>query len=255
MARPSTLTAAGIDLICRAYKRAISKTTSSVFSAGAFPKIQIKVFFDVGANIGWVAKGAAEQLPEAEVYAFEPAPTTVQLLKENLGRFPGMDRIKIEAIALGDRNGRVQMTNHPGFTTNRVMASDDQTDTNVVEIEIQRGDDFCKARGIQVVDYLKVDAEGLDLEVLHGFSAMLGAGAINILQVEVGFSGENALHRPLSVFEDYLRPLGYRLMLIKNQSTFEAPYLQYADCIFIREAYAHEGGVAGTPERRLAATA
>jgi hypothetical protein len=41
-------------------------------------------------------------------------------------------------------------------------------------------------------------------------------------------------------FEAFLRPLGFRLMVIKTQSTHEIPYLQYADAVFIREDYARE---------------
>jgi FkbM family methyltransferase len=201
------------------------------------PKARLDLVFDVGANIGWVSWQFVRNLPHVRVHAFEPVPGTFADLQANLSRFPGTDRVTMVQMALGAETGQARMTNHPGRTTNRIVTTRDEP---TVEVEVQRGDDYCASHGFDRIDYLKIDVEGHDLEVLQGFVGMMKRGAINFISVEVGFSGEIPVHRPLGDFDAFLRPFGFRLMVIKNQATSEIPYLQYADAVFIREDYARE---------------
>ena len=46
------------------------------------------------------------------------------------------------------------------------------------------GDSFCRRRGIDHIDLLKIDTEGHDLEVLRGFAQMLTSQAIDVVQFE-----------------------------------------------------------------------
>jgi FkbM family methyltransferase len=156
------------------------------------PKARLDLVFDVGANIGWVSWQFVRLLPHVRVHAFEPVPGTFADLTANLARFPGTDRVTLVPIALGAAAAYARMTSYPGFTTNRILTTEGEP---TVEVEVQRGDDYCARQGLDHIDYLKIDVEGHDLEVLQGFGGMLKRGAINFVQVEVGFSGEIPIHR------------------------------------------------------------
>lgn len=67
------------------------------------------------------------------------------------------------------------------------------------------GDQFCEQEKISHIDYLKIDAEGFDYEVLVGFKGMLSSGKVRALQ----FEHEGG--RYIRDFHDFLFPLGYRI--------------------------------------------
>jgi hypothetical protein len=56
----------------------------------------------------------------------------------------------------------------------------------VERIALTTLDSYCAFEGIQKIDFLKIDAEGHDLEVLKGASTMLAEGRITYVQFEFG---------------------------------------------------------------------
>ena len=68
---------------------------------------------------------------------------------------------------------------------------------NVVEVKARviTGDAYLRERGIKHVDVLKIDVEGAEFAVLHGFADAFALGAIDLVQFEYG-----ALNLPLRYF-------------------------------------------------------
>ena len=80
------------------------------------------------------------------------------------------------------------------------------------------GDAFCDEHRVERIAFLKIDAEGHDLEVLRGFRKMLEGMRIDLVEAEVGMNPENTRHVPFEVVKAYLERLGYRLFLIYDQA-------------------------------------
>jgi hypothetical protein len=59
--------------------------------------------------------------------------------------------------------------------------------------ELTTVDRFCEERRLEHVDFLKIDVEGFERDVLEGASNMLGAGKIRYVQLE--FNAMNLLSR------------------------------------------------------------
>lgn len=79
-----------------------------------------------------------------------------------------------------------------------------------VEIETTTLDTFCQAEGIDSIDFLQIDVQGADLDVLQGSSEILNRGVLGI-QIEVEFS-PLYLNQPLFADVDtYLRKNGLKL--------------------------------------------
>jgi FkbM family methyltransferase len=77
-------------------------------------------------------------------------------------------------------------------------------------IEITTLDAFCQAEGIDSVDFLQVDVQGADLQVLEGASEMLNRGVLGV-EIEVEFS-PLYLHQPLfSDIDSHLRNIGFSM--------------------------------------------
>jgi len=62
------------------------------------------------------------------------------------------------------------------------FAIDTDTETELVNIETIA--QFCQDREIRRINFLKVDTEGYDLEVLKGAEEILDEGRIDFVQVE-----------------------------------------------------------------------
>ncbi|WP_353932707.1 FkbM family methyltransferase [Okeanomitos corallinicola TIOX110] len=79
-----------------------------------------------------------------------------------------------------------------------------------IELETTTLDTFCQAEGIDSIDFLQIDVQGADLEVLQGASEILSRGVLGI-QIEVEFS-PLYLNQPLFADVDiHLRKNGFQL--------------------------------------------
>src|SRR5262245_20315040 len=67
---------------------------------------EIRVFFDVGASIGWTSVPALSAFPTARVIAFEPHPSTFAELTAKIGRH---ERFEAHNVALSEVNGSARL--------------------------------------------------------------------------------------------------------------------------------------------------
>jgi FkbM family methyltransferase len=128
-------------------------------------------FYDVGANIGVYSLMVASSQAEATVCAFEPHPYTYSLLRENIM----LNRLDRQIItfqsALGSKNGLIKFTDMPGSAVNKTV-EDGYKQGKTIEVEIWQGDAIVHRTNI-MPDVIKIDVEGLENEVLHGFIGTL----------------------------------------------------------------------------------
>jgi FkbM family methyltransferase len=144
------------------------------------------VVFDVGANVGDWSERAATLFPAAHIHAFEIVPDTARVLAERL-RDIGGERVTVNALGLSDAPGQVTVAYSPGFSEGSsaalVQAAED---VRLIECPVSTGDAYCAEHGVERIDLLKVDVEGLEKQVLAGFAGMLSRGAVRAVQFEYG---------------------------------------------------------------------
>lgn len=75
-------------------------------------------------------------------------------------------------------------------------------------VRLRTLDSYCQELGIQVVDYLKIDVEGHELEVLKGSKQLLEQGEVQIIQFEYGGANMDARVLLKDIFE-FLQDFGY----------------------------------------------
>ena len=145
---------------------------------------QLRTVFDVGANVGTWALTAARHLPSATIYCFEVAPPTFSRLQDHVS---GERRIRAHNVGLGREDGELRFRYSPSFHEG-TTASDYPlgTDCQVFTGEIRRGDDFAREHGVDRIDLLKIDAEGMESQILDGFAGMIAKHAIDAIQFEYG---------------------------------------------------------------------
>ncbi len=126
---------------------------------------EVRTVLDIGANIGVAAVYLASVFPEARVYAFEPSPDNVPLLRRNTEPF---GRIQALPVALGERDGTLEFfssesaSNFGGFS--RFAAGSDAARKTTVPMR-HAGRQLAEL-GIGGADVIKIDVEGSEGEIL-----------------------------------------------------------------------------------------
>ena len=171
-------------------------------------RMPVRVIFDVGANVGQTAKRFKNAFPDARIYSFEPVASTFALLQKNVSKLRGVTCFH---TALGEQVKELQITTYTGKDSllNSLHAVSMNSGGQVETINVNTGDAFCAANGINYVDILKIDTEGYELEVLEGCKGLLNTGAIKSVYCEVGFNRSNQRNTYLGDVIEYLNPLGY----------------------------------------------
>ena len=68
------------------------------------------------------------------------------------------------------------------------------------------------------IDFLKIDTEGVDLDVLKGGQSLLQSGAIPFILAEVGFHPNDDRKVLFDEVRHFLMPFGYHLFGIYDQN-------------------------------------
>jgi len=166
----------------------------------------IRVVFDVGANVGEWTKIALAKFPKAQVFGFEISQKTFNTLQDNL---KGESRVALHNFGLSNDSGLIQYKDYGANSgVNTIIGNlefhDFSIQPRLLECSVMKGDDFCKENGIESIDLLKIDVEGAEFMVLEGFANMLKNNAIRIIQFEYGYANGDT-H---TLMKDFFRLLG-----------------------------------------------
>ncbi len=142
---------------------------------------------DIGAHMGeWTASlleiSDSLQIP-AQVHAFEPC---AGAFKQVCARFGSSPHVTLVNKACSQHAGTAFMHvyDEGGGGTNSLAEPLDTRTEGTEEVQLTTIDLYCEENAIKVIDLLKIDAEGHDLQVISGASGMLDRQAIRILQFE-----------------------------------------------------------------------
>lgn len=146
------------------------------------------VFFDAGAHLGYYMLTAAACVkPGGKVYAFEPFPEMVEILRKQEELNPGLAVI-IEQKALKSSGGKsfFYMPSGHDFYWERGAASlIEHSGWKKIEVSCVTLDEYIETNGIKSVRLCKIDVERAEAEVLKGARRSLGSGSLESVIVEV----------------------------------------------------------------------
>ncbi|MDA0240619.1 MAG: FkbM family methyltransferase [Proteobacteria bacterium] len=164
------------------------------------------VFFDIGANIGLYSLSAAAH-GVAKVFAFEPNPFSFGVLARNIVANEFGSQIVPVCLAMSDESSIVSFKlsgTHAGSIGNEI-AHDGSTGGGIlVQSAAFSVDEFVRVQGISRVTHLKIDVDGLELEILQGAPEILANPALKSVLVEDNSTdgqGEYALISFLEKFD------------------------------------------------------
>ena len=201
------------------------------------PSYRIRTIFDVGAHVGESVREFVRAHPEARVYCFEPFLSTFERLRDETA---GNPYVRCFPLALGAKKESIRIYAKPLSSNNSLWdwgtASAD-TDSILESVEVDTLDSVTAVHEVEHIDFLKIDTEGYDLEVLRGAENLLRTKRITFVQVEASMNRLNTKHVDFGAFMAYLEERGYLLFGLYDQTPEWSgePRLRYCNPVFVLE--------------------
>jgi FkbM family methyltransferase len=174
---------------------------------------------DVGAHVGFYAlQMALWTAPDGRVIAFEPNSTARDVLSANVALNHLAERITIEAAAAGAARGTADLF-HTGETTglSRLDAPNPSSPSApAVRVPVITLDEYCVEHRV-TPDWILIDAEGADLQVLRGAARLLRETPVQVI-VEMHTSLWDPAHTTAAAFQSFLHDCRRTAMPISGQA-------------------------------------
>lgn len=142
------------------------------------------VCIDVGAHLGDFSILAASKTG-GKIFACEPTPQILDLLRENIALNSFSDRITIVEAAISDRIGKVSFSLTNETEVNHLMHNNTKNSKNSITVKSITLDQLAKMYKLTRINLLKVDVEGAEGLVFTGMKQLLSKGKIEAILFEV----------------------------------------------------------------------
>lgn len=165
----------------------------------------VQVIFDVGANCGATSIHFSRHHPQATIHAFEPGSEPRAYLEANVAPYPN---VHVHPIGLHDRDAQVPLYFGEGNSglASVVPRADNQEGSEVVTLRSAAA--WAREQGIDRIDILKVDVEGVEPAVLESLAPLLPT--VKALYVEYDSRHDRrAIEALLRPTHDLLRGLAF----------------------------------------------
>ncbi len=160
---------------------------------------------DCGAYIGGFGLTAIAKA--AQVDFFEPDPGNFSCLSTNVGR---ATMGAAHQAGLHRKAGVLSLNRSESSVEHSFLTPDDGPALEAIEVDILRLDGFAKAQGIEQIVFLKIEAEGVEIEVYQG------VGELPIKKIAVDINPERDGESPREYFEQTLTSRGYEVRVRQN---------------------------------------
>lgn len=212
-----------------------------LFIFGSFQKhvyennyIQFKekdVVFDVGANFGLMTLFFASMVKNGHVHAFEPTNYALKKFHRNIDLNPNLKpNITINHTFISSSSKKSTNINAYSSwpltgsqTTHEIHGGVLQNTTDIPSITI---DDYCEQNQINKLDFIKIDTDGHELDVLNGAEKSIQKFRPQII-FELGIYVMNERGINFEDYSDFFGSVKYKLLTTKGQEITTSNYQKH----------------------------
>jgi FkbM family methyltransferase len=200
-------------------------------------------YVDIGAFVGEVFMKINDlgTIAIREAHLFEPNPTSYKILKENIQGYQ-ISSIHSYNIGLGEKKEKSLFSSAKSMTKKYDnLEVDINNSTNVFEAEILPLDEFTSLITEGHIHLLKIDTEGMELNVFEGAKSFLEAQKIDIIYMEVGFNKSGTQQTYFCKLDQLLQNYGYRVLKFYEQTNEwidDMAYLRRCNVAYISSRFA-----------------
>lgn len=191
-----------------------------------------KIYFDVGANNGSSMIHHAKHSDDNIVYAFEPTPEMADIIRNETNHLKNYHLVQ-KAVSNYNGTASFYVAGNADWGCSSLNQFNDNLDktwpgrtdfvvTNEIKVDVIRLDTFIQEHGITEIEYLHVDVQGQDLEVLMGLG-----DAINIVKggvIEMPSCHERKLYKDQNYTKDdavqFLQSQGFTISDISSNDMY-----------------------------------
>lgn len=174
------------------------------------------LIIDCGSNIGLSIIFYKKLFPNSKVIGFEPDPEIFEVLKSNIEAL-GYKNIELHNFAIWKEDKMMDFRSEGGYSGRLVLPSDNST----YKVKATKLSNFI---GSQQVDFLKLDIEGAELDVVSSIEKQLNM--VNNLFIE--YHAPSKESQKLSALLSVLEENGFRYY-IKEAYSPKNPFLEVND--------------------------
>lgn len=180
-----------------------------------------QTFVDVGANEAWFSMLAAKMVgPAGRVLACEPQERLWAPILKNIA-LNEFTNVELLPFAVGCERGRGEINLYPSLNTGSSHIGGTKRRWEKTQaIETMPLSVILEGRGSPIVDFMKIDVEGFELQVLKGAGAHLGS-KIKRMVVEVHPEPLRTLGSSEHELEELLRSKGYTKRAVAGVGVWE----------------------------------
>jgi FkbM family methyltransferase len=187
---------------------------------------KIKLFFDIGANMGEWTEEMLKLNPAARGFLLEPNPDCISTLST---KFANNNNIRLITAACSDKPGRAAFFAEKGGGETSSLSGAGTYGARKIEVEVTTVDEIVSANQLTDIGYLKIDVEGFDLHVLKGAKNALEKGLIDVIQFEYNKTWRQNGSTLAYAFA-FLEEFGYKTYCLKKSglTAFDVnSYMEY----------------------------
>lgn len=177
---------------------------------------------DIGANTGYYGILTSYLFPKSNVYSFEPIKKHCEMINESI-KINNIKNLHINQIALGYKE-EVNVDIYNAGSGTSLIKGFTKSDEGITKVNIRTLDSLSDNNQINKIDFIKIDVEGFELQVLKGGEKIIRKNK-PILFVEICHTKDgdgklfinNNFHQTI----EFIESIGYKTYILDKENLNE----------------------------------
>jgi len=174
------------------------------------------VVLDIGANIGYFTLIFAKLVENSgKVFSFEPESKNFKILKKNI-EVNGYSNVVLEQKIVSNNDGQTTLYISDKAGSHRIHQPDNYVES--IDIDCISLDNYAQRNSIKKIDFIKIDVEGAEFNVLQGLQKIINSNKNITLLVEFSPNQIKSCGIKPTTMIDFLKENNFKIYFTQIQN-------------------------------------